>query len=118
MKHLFIIGLFLFTSTSFAQDNKKVAAADIRTTAVCDMCVRTIEGDLIYEKGVKKVEVRLTDNIIHVEFDPRKTTIDAIRTAITELGYYADDLPANPKAFADLPACCQKEGCGQLHKEE
>lgn len=108
-----LASLLLFTSTSSAQDTKKLATADIRTTAVCDMCVRTIEGDLIYEKGVKKVEVRLAENIIHVEFDPRKTSIEDLRLAVTKLGYYADDLPGDPKAYAKLPACCQKEGCGQ-----
>jgi mercuric ion binding protein len=95
-----------------AQD-KKLAQLDIRTSSVCDMCEQTIESNLIYEKGVKKVDLDLATNVIHVEYDPRKTSPEAIRVAVTKLGYYADDLPGDPKAFAALPACCQKEGCGK-----
>jgi copper chaperone CopZ len=95
-----------------AQD-KKNAHLDIRTSTVCDMCEKTIETELIYEKGVKKVDVDLATNTIHVEYDARKTSPETIRLAVTKLGYYADDMPGDPKAFAKLPACCQKEGCGK-----
>ncbi len=106
----FMLGLSMTTS---AQDKKKVEHLDIRTSTVCDMCETTIEENLIYEKGVKSVNVDLAHNSIHIEYDPKKTTPDAIRTAVTKLGYYADDLPGDEKAFKNLPACCQKEGCGK-----
>lgn len=110
---LIVLLALLFHGTTAAAQSKSLESISIRTSAVCDMCVTTIEGNLIYEKGVKKVKVDLGLNTIVVDYDPRKTTPDAIRTAITKLGYYADDLPGDPKAFAELPACCQKEGCGK-----
>jgi len=113
MKKLLAAFLVLAAAVVQAQDKKKTETITVRTSAVCDMCVTTIEGNVIYEKGVKKVKVDLDANTIQVEYDPKKTTPDAIRLAITKLGYYADDLPGDPKAFRDLPDCCQKEGCGQ-----
>lgn len=115
MKHTLSIFLFMLGlgGSTMAQDKKNVEHLDIRTSTVCDMCVTTIEENLIYEKGVKSVDVDLAKNNIHVEYDPKKTTPVAIRTAVTKLGYYADDLPGDEKAFKDLPACCQKEGCGK-----
>lgn len=114
MKKILTILLTVCTVGAFAQSGKgKIAMLDIKTSTVCDMCERTIEGNLIYEKGVKKVDLDLATSIVHVEYDAKKTTPDAIRTALTKLGYYADDLPGDAKAFADLPACCQKEGCGK-----
>lgn len=94
--------------------NKKIEHFEIRTSSICDMCEKTIEENLIYEKGVKKVDLDLATSLIHVDYDPRKTTPDAIRTAVTKLGYAADDVPGDAKAFSKLPDCCQKEGCGQL----
>jgi copper chaperone CopZ len=96
-----------------AQDKKELAQLDIRTSTVCDMCEATIEENLIYEKGVRSVSVDLATNSIHVEYDARKTDPDAIRVAVTKLGYYADDLPGDEAAFRNLPECCQKEGCGK-----
>lgn len=110
---LIVLFALLFCGTTAAAQSKSLESITIRTSAVCDMCVTTIESNVIYEKGVKKVKVDLDKSTIVVDYDPRKTTPDAIRKAITRLGYYADDLPGDPKAFADLPACCQKEGCGK-----
>ncbi len=106
--------LFCFTWMASTAQDKKLEHMDIRTSTVCDMCETTIEENLIYERGVKSVDVDLATNAIHVEFDPRKTTPEAIRTAVTKLGYAADDQPGDEEAFKNLPACCQKEGCGKM----
>jgi len=112
MKHIFLFALLLASLSATAQ-GKKVEHLDIRTSTVCDMCVKTIEENMIYEKGVKSVSVDLSANNIHLEYDPRKTTPEALRLAVTKLGYFADDLPGDETAFKNLPACCQKEGCGK-----
>jgi copper chaperone CopZ len=97
-----------------AQDKSDaLATLDVRTSSVCDMCEKTIEEGLIYEKGVKTADLDLATNVVHVSYDPKKTSPEKIRTAITQLGYYADDQPGDEKAYRNLPACCQKEGCGK-----
>ena len=112
MKKLITLLLILVSATAWAQ-GKKLETITVRTSAVCDMCVTTIESNVIYEKGVKKVKVDRRANTIVVDSDPRKTGPAAIRQAIVRLGYYADDIPGDPPAFANQPACCQKEGCGK-----
>jgi copper chaperone CopZ len=117
MKKLLTISLIALTTVVMGQD-KKTANIDIATSTVCDMCEKTIEEELIYEKGVKSVNVDLATSIIHVEYDARKTDPEAIRTAVTKLGYSADGKPGDEVAFKKLPDCCQKEGCGKLTQEE
>lgn len=111
MKNLLIL-LMLLPAFALHAQNDKLDTLVVRTSAVCDMCVTTIESEMIYEKGVKKVTVDLAAVTVTVQYDPRKTNPDALRKGVTKLGYYADDLAGDPKAFANLPACCQKEGCG------
>ena len=36
------------------------------------------------------------------------TTEAALKTAIANAGYDADDIPANPDAYKELPKCCKK----------
>lgn len=91
-----------------AQDKKKLESVAIRTSAVCGTCKKTIQEELMYAKGVKQVEVDLNAGLIHVDFDPRKTDADGVRVAVTRIGYQADELPPNPKAFNALPDCCQR----------
>lgn len=120
MKKSIILSLFLCASGLMAQDphshqhaDKKLAHLDIHTSTVCDMCEKTIEENLIYEKGVKKVSVDLAKSEIHVEYDPKKNTPDGLRQAVAKMGYMADDIPGSEEAFKKLPLCCQKEGCGK-----
>jgi copper chaperone CopZ len=119
MKHLLpFLLLVLSPSGLFAQDPDGLVALNIRTNAVCDMCVNTIQTELIYEKGVKSVVVDLDSNLVRVRMDPKRTNADKVRKALAGLGYAADDLAPDAKARAALPACCQKEGCGLPKKPE
>ena len=112
MKTVSFLFALLICSTATAQ--KGLEHLDIQSSTVCDMCKETIEKELIYEKGVKKVSVDLATSSVHVEYDAKKNTPENLRAALIKLGYAADGVPGDPKAFAKLPACCQKEGCGKL----
>ncbi|HRH68220.1 MAG TPA: heavy metal-associated domain-containing protein [Flavobacteriales bacterium] len=91
---------------------KKSETVNIKSSTVCGMCETAIESNLIYENGVQKVDVDLATSTVVVTYNPRKTDAAKLRTAITKLGYAADELPADTAAFAKLPGCCQKSGCG------
>ena len=91
---------------------KKTETVTIKSSTVCGMCETTIESNLIYEKGVQKVEVDLATSTVLVTYNPRKTDAAKLRTALTKLGYAADEQAPDPVAFSKLPGCCQKSGCG------
>lgn len=109
-----LLAFFIGSSVSAQKDTEQLA---ILSSTVCDMCKETIEKELIYEKGVKKVSVDLATSTVHVEYDAKKNTPENLRAALIKLGYAADGTPGDAKAFAKLPACCQKEGCGKLPDE-
>lgn len=112
MKQL-ILAIALLSGIA-AQAQKRTEHLEIRSSTVCDMCVKTIETNLIYEKGVKKVHVDLETSLVQIDYDARKNSPEGLRAALIKLGYAADGVPGDAKAFAKLPACCQKEGCGKL----
>lgn len=118
MKTLIILFLSLLAVNTYAQDTKKkTEQLVIQTTTVCDMCEKTIEENMIYEKGVKSVVVDLEASTVTLEYDARKNTPEELRIALTKLGYGADGTPGDETAFKKLPACCQKEGCGKVKEE-
>lgn len=105
-----VLGLLFITATALAQKNTVVK---IKTTAECDMCKKTIETTVYKIKGVKKVTLDITTKEATVIFNPKKTNIEAIKTAIVNAGYDADDMKANTKAYKALPECCKK---GEPHQ--
>jgi periplasmic mercuric ion binding protein len=111
----FVLGTIMkviltLTIVGYAQNpKKKIDEVKIKTSAVCGMCKDKIEKNLIFEKGVKDVSLDLKTKIVTVEYRTNKTDPDKIRTAISKLGYDADQVPADPKAYEKLPGCCKKD---------
>jgi Cu+-exporting ATPase len=62
--------------------------ADIKVSGMtCAMCVQSIEEALKEVDGVKAVTVNLATEKAHVEYDPARTGLGAMKNAIEELGY-------------------------------
>ena len=53
----------------------------------CDHCVRAVRGRLERTEGVKVDDVKIGSAV--VEYDPAKTNVDEIETAIADEGYTA-----------------------------
>lgn len=87
----------------------KTEEIKIQTSSVCEMCKETIEGAMAYEKGVKKANLDVGSGVLTVVYNPAKTNPDNIKKAVTMVGYDADDMPADPQAYANLHACCKKD---------
>lgn len=103
-----VMMIMLINPVSAQEEKKNYEEIKIQTSAVCGMCEDRIEGNIAYEKGVKSVELDDESKVVTIGYDPRKTDAGKLRTAISKLGYDADDVPADKEAHDKLPACCQK----------
>lgn len=108
MKNLILI-LIATLSFSFASAQKKIETVEIQTSAVCDMCKERIEKQLAFTKGVTAAELDVKSAVVTVSFKANKTDVDAIRKSINEIGYDADESPAEEKAYENLHHCCKKD---------
>lgn len=112
---LSLVGLVIMAYGTKAQTQDSTAKKDvvvtiqIKTSAVCDMCKETLEKAMAYEKGVKDSNLDVDSKILTVKFDTRKTSAEKIKKAVTMTGYDADEMPADPKAYANLNPCCKKD---------
>ncbi len=106
LKTVIILIAILAYNPVFSQ---KSAEIDIKTSAVCGECKERIEKAMAYEKGVKSSELVVKTQMLHVKYDPRKTDPQTIRLAVNAVGYDADSLMAEPKAYKALPDCCKKD---------
>lgn len=119
MRTLFIVIVInlssYFTAYVFSAEIKPLAVEQqssseikIQTSAVCEMCKKTIEEGLIFEKGIKSVSLDLENFVLTVVYNPKKTNPDEIRNKVSGLGYHADEVKADEKAFNNLHSCCKK----------
>ena len=112
MKRIFIILLTLNLSlamSAFAGPKKETKEIAIQTSAICKMCKDRLESNLIYEKDVKKVTLDMKTKILTIKYRADKTNPETLKKAVSDLGYDADEVPADAKAYDELPACCKKD---------
>jgi cation transport ATPase len=107
MKKLLLLVL-VFTLVFSAQ--AQVKTIGIQTSAICEMCKDRLEKDLTFEKGVKSVNLDLETKVLNIAYMDGKTNPDALRKRVTLVGYHADSLKRDPKAYEKLDPCCKDGG--------
>lgn len=111
-----LITILLFSFSGFSQQNKekRVQTAVIKTKIYCDHCKicescgGRILKQLYNENGIKSTEVDSKSNSIKIVYDTKKVNLEKIKVLISQLGFNADEIPADPNAVAKLDECCQK----------
>jgi copper chaperone CopZ len=93
-----------------AMSQDKMSEVKIKTSAQCDMCKKRIEKALGLEKGIKSAVLDVDSKVLTVQYRTDKTDSRKVQQAVQSIGYDADALPADPKAYKKLPDCCQKGG--------
>jgi len=76
-------------------------------TVQCGMCKKRIEKKMQDVDGVVSINVDYKEKIITVRYNSEETTPAKIRRAISDIGYQADKVKANRKAYNKLPSCCK-----------
>ncbi len=105
-----VLFLLIMPLALFAQVKKKskTEKVEIQTSAICGQCKDRLEKNLAFEKGVKSVSLDDETKIITIEYKRGKNDKEKLKKAISKIGYDADDVPADPKAYDRLPDCCKK----------
>ena len=93
--------LLMAGTAAFAQDKKQKKHADIQevtfvTTIDCKNCVKKVEANLPYEKGIKDMKVNLDDRTVWIKYDAAKTDKEKLAAAINKLGYEAEEVKPEP----------------------
>jgi len=64
-------------------------------------------ANMLKIKGVKMYTLDEKSMSILVYYNPKKTNLETIRTAISKIGYDADDVKADPAGYEKLDSCCK-----------
>lgn len=108
---------FIFTLLSFSLSfgqTAKPGKAIIKTTIYCDHCKacetcgKNFQSNMLKITGVKMYELDEKAMTITVYYNPKKTNLVTIKTAISKLGYDADEVKADASAYENLDNCCKK----------
>lgn len=108
--------VLMFAANTASAQQKKVETAVIKTAIYCDHCKQCescgdrLNKGLLKTKGVQMVQLDDQAMTITVTYNTKKTDLPTIKSAISQLGYDADDVKATAQGYNELDGCCKKEG--------
>ena len=108
---LLVLTVFLVSNTAMAQKTNQKAV--IKTTLHCDHCKECetcglkFKTEMLKIKGVKMYELDDKAMTFTIYYNPKKTTLQAIKEGISKLGYDADEIKATADGIASLDGCCK-----------
>jgi mercuric ion binding protein len=112
LKSVLLVAFIVLISNA-ATAQKSNGKAVIKTTLNCDHCKecetcgQKFKTEMLKIKGVKMYELDDKAMIFTVYYNAKKTNVQTIREAISKLGYDADEVKADPKAYESLDGCCK-----------
>lgn len=87
--------------------SSNIEHADLEVQGLCEMCKETIEITVTKVKGVTNATWDKESKKLHLNFDPRTTSVAAVSKAIAEAGYETELDKADKAAYEALPGCCK-----------
>lgn len=69
------------------KSKKEVKEVTFSVHLHCANCVKKVQENIAFEKGVKDLHVCLEDQAVTVKYDPAKTSEETLKAAIEKLGY-------------------------------
>lgn len=105
-----VMALFVLTAATVYAQAAKTEQFDVKGN--CSMCENRIEKAAQSVKGVVKADWNMKTSLIDVTFDPSKTNVDKIQSAIAGAGHDTPLYKAKDEVYNRLPACCKYDRAG------
>lgn len=98
---LLFSALVTFSSVAMAEDTAEMSAQTVKPSKKakaeicevtfnvhlhCNSCVKKIQENIAFEKGVKDLKVSLEEQTVYVKYDASKTNEEVLKNAIVKLG--------------------------------
>lgn len=98
--------ILAFGLGSFAQNLK---TEKVKVYGNCGSCEKRIDKAAKAVDGVAKATWNKETMMLEVTYDPAKTSVEKIQTAVAKVGHDTDAIKADDKTYSSLPACCKYE---------
>ena len=101
-----VFGLSITSSAQSKTSKGMDQTVSFKVTGICGDCKARIESTALDVKGVKKAEWDIqTDMLVIV--GSSKMDKQKVANALAKAGHKSELAEADPKGYANLPACCQ-----------
>lgn len=77
----------VLTDSKPAKKKGELKSVTFKVHLHCENCVKKVQENIAFEKGVKDLKVSLEDQTVAIKYDAAKTSEETLEAAIVKLGY-------------------------------
>lgn len=107
MKSKILITITLILALGFTSVGQELKTEKVKVYGNCGSCEKSIDKAAKSVDGVTKASWDQDTKMLEVTFDPAKTSIEKIQTAVSKVGHDTDATRADDKTYSSLPSCCK-----------
>ncbi|NOU19847.1 MAG: heavy-metal-associated domain-containing protein [Bacteroidales bacterium] len=109
MKRKIFITLTMVLAFGMGLMAQNLKTEKVKVYGQCGMCEKRIDNAAKSVDGVTKANWDKETSMLEVTYDPAKTNLEKIETAVTKVGHDTDAMKADDKTYSSLPGCCKYE---------
>ena len=96
-KNLLLVVMCLLALNTYAKKENKSVTFNVPIE--CENCVKKVEGNIAFEKGVTALACNLKEKTVTVTYSPEKTNVENLKKGFSKIGY--DNISVKK-------TCCEK----------
>ena len=89
MKKLILLTIALFFAVLAQAQTMKEVVFKTEPEIECNNCVKRIQNNIRFEKGVKAINPDLKTKLVTIQYDSEKSTLEDLIKAFAKIGYKA-----------------------------
>jgi len=109
MRKKIFITLTLVLALGLGLSAQTLKTEKVKVYGKCGMCETRIDKAAKSVDGVSKATWDKETMMLEVTYNPAKTSVAKIQTAVAKVGHDTDAAKADDKIYSSLPACCKYE---------
>lgn len=116
---LLIVVMSLFAITASAK--KETTSVTFIVPLDCENCVKKVESNIAFEKGVKGLECNIAEQTVKVTYLDDKTNVEDLKKGFAKIGYADVKVKASCCSSEKKTECCdkaEKACCEDKEKKE
>jgi copper chaperone CopZ len=86
---MLLVLVTFFSSVAMANEKRKEETITLKVEMDCEMCVKKIESNIPYERGVRDLKVSLEKGECEVTYRTKHTSVEELIESFNKLGYPA-----------------------------
>lgn len=106
-KNALLVLMCMFAISTYARKENETVTFNVKLD--CENCIKKVESNIAFEKGVKDLACNLEEQSVTVTYAANKTNVEDLKKGFAKIGYNDVTVKKACCSTKKTEACCSKD---------